>query len=82
MILGCVDTYCLCTGILLIDLLNNQSCAEAEAEAAPPHANACCSGTAYAIVDRLIAATNATINVVVDFTMINTGIFFMYILDA
>jgi hypothetical protein len=35
LILGCVDTYCLCTSILLIDLLNNQSCAEAEA-AAPP----------------------------------------------
>ena len=41
----------------------------------PPHANACCSGTAYAIVDRLIAATNATMNVVVDFTIINTGIY-------
>ena len=39
-------------------------------------------GTAYAIIDRLVAANNATINVVVQFIIINTGTFSMYISDS
>ena len=84
-VLGFVDTYCLCTSIILIDLLNDESStakAKATSAANPPHANACCSGTAYAIIDRLVAANNATINVVVQFIIINTGTFSMYISDS
>jgi hypothetical protein len=45
----------------------------------PPHADARCSGTVYAIADRPAAAINATSTVVVRFIILKTDITFLYI---